>query len=561
MTIEKSREENAAGSKRRKTAGRTNTGRQAAMLRRLTDSVPVLLAYIDKKERYQYANNTHFDWFGLKPEEMVGKTLEQVFGRDVYQILRPYAKQALAGNETSFETELAFRQDNSRYLSADFEPHIDEQGVVQGYSALIRDITCRKELEQRLQQANKDLEQQVAARTARLERNLLRLRRMALELAQTEQRERARLARVLHDDLQQLLVAAILRIERTANLVFEPDVRKALGIVGALLEQAAVTAKSIAGEIRPPVLHEKSLLDSLQWLTGWVESNFDLKIRTTVGKGVATAEVPKEIVVFLFEATRELFFNIVKHAGVRNADLTVELSPSDGQRLILVIEDRGKGAMGNPLATGAASHQQRGFGLHSIRERIDLLGGQMEVKSELGKYFRTKIIFPYPFLGRPAPSGAAAGRQKTRLTVDDTAPETEVQKPVRVLLADDHKIVREGLALIIHEEPDLEVVGEAENGRQAVEIARKLQPDVVVMDVNMPEMNGIEATRAIRKLLPDVRIIGLSVNEDDSTARAMTRAGAAAYVRKNIPAEELCAVIRRCLDIGRLSKKQDRPST
>jgi DNA-binding NarL/FixJ family response regulator len=103
---------------------------------------------------------------------------------------------------------------------------------------------------------------------------------------------------------------------------------------------------------------------------------------------------------------------------------------------------------------------------------------------------------------------------------------------VRVLLADDNNALRQEIARLLGGEPDLQIVGEASHGRMAVELARQLQPDVVLMDLSMPVMNGLAATRTIAAELPSVRVIGLSMYDDASEGELMRKAGAAAYVSK-----------------------------
>ncbi|MBA2524445.1 MAG: response regulator transcription factor, partial [Pyrinomonadaceae bacterium] len=103
---------------------------------------------------------------------------------------------------------------------------------------------------------------------------------------------------------------------------------------------------------------------------------------------------------------------------------------------------------------------------------------------------------------------------------------------LRVLLADDHMIVREGLKALINAQPDMQVVGEAENGREALKCAIELSPDVVVMDISMPEMNGIEATERLRKECPQIKIIALTIYEDLGYLRQLLKAGASGYVIK-----------------------------
>ena len=113
-----------------------------------------------------------------------------------------------------------------------------------------------------------------------------------------------------------------------------------------------------------------------------------------------------------------------------------------------------------------------------------------------------------------------------------------------ILLVDDHRIVREGLRTLLGQQPDLEVVGEAADGRDAVTQARILRPDVIVMDIAMPELNGVEATRLILAELPQVRVVSLSMYADRRFVAEILRAGALGYVLKDGAFEELALAIR-----------------
>lgn len=117
-------------------------------------------------------------------------------------------------------------------------------------------------------------------------------------------------------------------------------------------------------------------------------------------------------------------------------------------------------------------------------------------------------------------------------------------RKIRILLADDHRLVRQGFRLIFESQSDMEVVGEAGNGKEAVDLAIALVPDVIVMDVTMPELNGIEATRRIRQDLPNVRVLALSVHRDGVYVREIVRAGADGYILKESADSELLAATR-----------------
>jgi DNA-binding NarL/FixJ family response regulator len=131
------------------------------------------------------------------------------------------------------------------------------------------------------------------------------------------------------------------------------------------------------------------------------------------------------------------------------------------------------------------------------------------------------------------------GRQATSMQDKDSS--------VRLLLADDHAIAREGVKTMLTSEPDLKVVGEAKDGREALNLCWRLEPDLVLMDVRMPEINGLEATREIRVRCPNTNVLVLTTYEDPDYLFEAVRAGAAGYVIKDATKQELVDAIRRTL--------------
>ncbi|MDQ7842398.1 MAG: response regulator transcription factor [Armatimonadota bacterium] len=115
---------------------------------------------------------------------------------------------------------------------------------------------------------------------------------------------------------------------------------------------------------------------------------------------------------------------------------------------------------------------------------------------------------------------------------------------IRVLIAEDHAVVREGIRMILDAQPDLEVVGEARDGDEAVRLARQLRPDVVVMDISMPKKNGVEATQEIRRVLPETQVLILTMHEEESYVFQLLRLGAAGYVLKRAAATDLVEAVR-----------------
>jgi DNA-binding NarL/FixJ family response regulator len=120
-------------------------------------------------------------------------------------------------------------------------------------------------------------------------------------------------------------------------------------------------------------------------------------------------------------------------------------------------------------------------------------------------------------------------------------------RKIRVLLADDHKIVRDGLKALVDRCEDMEVVAEAETGRKAVSLARKFNPEIVVMDISMPDLNGIDATRQVLQEVKGVKVIALSMHSDKQFVEGALRAGVAGYLLKDCAADELIQCIRAVL--------------
>lgn len=122
---------------------------------------------------------------------------------------------------------------------------------------------------------------------------------------------------------------------------------------------------------------------------------------------------------------------------------------------------------------------------------------------------------------------------------------------IRIILVDDHRIIRQGLCSLLESQPDIEVIGQAEDGQNAVELVREMQPDIAIMDVTMPKLNGIDATRQITQLFPKVKVIGLSGHANNSFVIGMFKAGASAYVLKHCLFDELLEAIQIVRRSGR----------
>ena len=117
---------------------------------------------------------------------------------------------------------------------------------------------------------------------------------------------------------------------------------------------------------------------------------------------------------------------------------------------------------------------------------------------------------------------------------------------IRVLLADDHEVVRRHISNLLQDEPDIQIVAEAENGEQALDLARKINPEAILMDVEMSVLNGVEATRILSREMPHIRVIALSMHQEEEWVNAILKAGAVNYLSKCCPFSELVNALREC---------------
>lgn len=368
-----------------------------------------------------------------------------------------------------------------------------------------------------------------------------RLQAMAARAVFAEQRERKRLARLLHDDLQHLIVGAKYHLAA----VNQPGVEgmgTALKGLETILDESVIACRALAAELDPPILQQPGLLRSLEWLCRSMEEKHGLALKL-IAKG--EIRLREDLRILLFEAVRELLANVVMHSGASEAE--VSLTRRNGE-LELTVSDRGAGFDTARLKAGKAS--ESGLGLDDLQDRMSLIGGRMEVSSAPGRGTTVKLILPEKVLEPSAPNGAKPTDSPGAVTERDAARRGSGYSKIRILLVDDHEVIRHGLRLLLQNEPDLEVVAEASSGREALELVRRHQPQIVLMDVSMPDLDGIDATRILHEEFPSVKVIGLSMFAENEFAARMRAAGAVNYLSKSGPSGEVLEAVRSCAESG-----------
>ncbi len=264
----------------------------------------------------------------------------------------------------------------------------DGAGRVTRVVGINYDDTERKQAEESLRDLALTLEERVRERTAELERQSLELRRLARQLSAAELAERQRVATLLHDDLQQLLVAAKMRAtQAVAPTVPAPRRAEHERALGEYLDAAIAASRRLASELCPPALDEGGLAEALEWLCDQFAALHQLTVERSCDPD-ATPDEP-EVRGFLFWAARSLLLNVVKHSGVDRASLRLE---REGPDVRLTVADEGVGCDAQVVQTRPARGAP--FGLRHVRQRVALLGGRVELQAAPGGGCRVSLLLP-----------------------------------------------------------------------------------------------------------------------------------------------------------------------
>jgi PAS domain S-box-containing protein len=468
-------------------------------------------------------------------ERLYGYTAQEAIGRHISLIIPPERQkeeplivERIRQGERIEHYDTVRRKKNGMPLdvSLSVSPIIDRQGRIIGIAKSARDISDRKRTEAALKELTADLEKRVAERTQALRQSRAKLQSLASELTVTEERERRRIAEELHDHLAQLLVVSRMKLSHAIRqTAANSSLSAQLQDLDQVIDEALKYTRSLVVQLTPPVLHELGFQPALQWLSSWMDQQ-GLKVSLRLAH--QPVRLSGDQAILLYQSVRELLMNVLKHAGTGRA--VVSVGEDHGGLLRVSVTDEGRGFDVNEADNTEPGH----FGLFSIKERIEGLYGRVEIRSSPGQGTCVTLLVPIPAVAEASPDDQAL---KTTSNGDGEP------HRLRILLVDDHAMVREGLRSILESYADLEVVGEAGDGMEAVKLARTRHPDVVVMDINMPRMDGIAATRQIKQDHPSTAVIGISVQDSAQVEQAMLSAGASKFLTKDRAAGHLYEAI------------------
>jgi two-component system, NarL family, sensor kinase len=463
-----------------------------------------------------YANRSFAEIFDVPLEKFIGAPLNDfVFGEDREPLAHLIADANI--NIVRGEIRLDSHRQRPRTIRLTLSP-VREQGV-HTICVVATELT---EL----------IETNEALRVSEVS-----LRQLSARLLKLQDEERRRIARDLHDTTGQKIAVLSMTLDRLAKLV---DTRKA-DVKDALAESRDVVGK-IGEEIRtlsyllhPPLLDECGLASAVLWYAEGFKKRSGIHLSVSIDEELVRLTTDAETA--LFRVLQESLTNVHRYSGSPSAEIRIFQSAS---KVHLEIVDHGKGVKAGTERPAFAGAPTLGVGIPGMRERIRQLGGQLEVEfSNEG----TRVYASLPTEAFTEESGPF--RDKENFQVSGRQP-TVVRR--RILIADDHEVMRRGVRGLVESQEEWSVCGEAIEGNEAISKTRELHPDLLILDVSMPGVSGIEAALQILKDDPNMKILFFTMYDSPQMMREISNVGAWGYVAKARAGNDLVDAVRIIFD-------------
>jgi signal transduction histidine kinase/CheY-like chemotaxis protein len=403
------------------------------------------------------------------------------------------------------------------------------------------------------------------------------LHTLSARILQLQDEERRRIARDLHDITGQELAVVIMQLMQVARQQ-RADTESMKGITDAasMLRKIEDEVRTLSYVLHPPLLDELGLGAALNWYVEGFTKRSGIAVKVNIPGGLPRLTKEKEIA--LFRVVQEALTNVMRHSGSRTAEITVSF---DAQAVSLTVRDEGKGMGRKRFAS--TRKREPGVGIMGMTERLQQLGGGLELRSlPAGTEVLAMVpIGDAPPVERPLTEDEILRMAKTpgyqepvaqpgiefgaRLREEIAEPSLSAQiteahavaaPPVtappptrkRVLIVDDHEVTRQGIRALLKDEIDIEICGEAKDGLEAILKARKLGPDLVIMDLSMSGGGGFKAATTIRESGMHAKILFFTAHHGREIDRLAHMAGFEGLVQKSDTARDLVRGIRALLD-------------
>jgi DNA-binding NarL/FixJ family response regulator/signal transduction histidine kinase len=329
-------------------------------------------------------------------------------------------------------------------------------------------------------------------------RDRRQLEALSRKLVTAHENERRALSRDLHDEVGQVIAALKFSLEASGNR--SESLRTALASLMAHV-------RNIAQRFRPPMLDDFGLAPTLEWHVGQFSEQTGIHARfRRLGPA---CRYHADLEIALYRVVQEALTNAARHAAVPDVSVVLRASPG---RIGVRVRDHGAGFDPEQVLSGSS-------GIAGMKERLRPFHGELIVQSRRGR--GTSVTATVPFQpGVPM-----------------------MNEPISVVLADDHRIMRDALKALLESE-SFQVAGEAGDGLEAVGVAERVKPNVLLLDVSMPGLGGVDVVKQVAKRSPGTRVLMLSMYANDAYVNGAMKSGASGYLLKDAAAEELFHAIR-----------------
>jgi CheY-like chemotaxis protein len=370
------------------------------------------------------------------------------------------------------------------------------------------------------------------------------LRQLSARLLQLQDEERRHIARDLHDITGQKLAAqsmglSALQSKQACHL--DAEAQQTLSESLVLNKEIATEIRTLSYLLHPPLLDELGLSSAARWYAAGFTKRTGIPIDIDVPQEIKRLSPDAEVAVF--RVLQESLTNVDRYANTSKARLRLSTTADE---IRLEIEDYGKGIQAPRSKSPQESVPHLGVGIQGMTERIRQFGGRLEITSS--PRHGTLVTATIPLCASQVAASAAPSTSRSPVFAIPTESSIANHHQRRqILIADDHEMLRRGVRNTLQTEPNLEICGEAVNGQDAVDKARELHPDLVILDINMPVLNGLVAVRQILRYCPTTKIVIFSVHDSDQTRQEVRAAGAHGFVSKGKDSNDLVRVVRDVL--------------
>jgi two-component system, NarL family, sensor kinase len=377
------------------------------------------------------------------------------------------------------------------------------------------------------------------------------LRELSAHLLQLQDEERRHIARDLHDvtgqklAVQSMALAGVL--SRNCNL--DPDSQRALTESLAWNKEVAAEIRTLSYLLHPPLLDELGLSSAVRWYIAGFTNRTGIVVETDIPPDLQRLSPDAEVAIF--RVLQESLTNVHRYANSSKACIRMSAT---AEAIKIEIEDFGKGMKMSKSNSKTVPEVRLGVGIQGMTERMRQLGGKLEITSKPnhGTLVAATIPLSSPQALTPVQSTPGLVPPVSVLGKDVSGLLGGALKK-RILIADDHEMLRRGVRNTLQTELDLEICGEAVDGQDVVDKVKALQPDLVILDINMPVLNGLVAVRQILRHRPQTKVLVFSVHDSDQTVQEVHAAGAHGFISKGKDAQDLLRVVRDILNAKSLS--------